>query len=1061
MMRTKATILSFFIVFAAYLVYGWALVPFVLPNLNAERSTEFVDTGKSKIPDELVPFLPLFPKDGWECNPPTGIRFLQFNKQFIVIFEKYTVEGKILRLEPCTILLLPDDLQAYYDEEAMQNKIRQSVVFRTQQFAEIEFDGNVDISKMPLPTPQTGRLWGKVTIESNMADSSTQDDFYLETEEGIEIREAPGLTTIETLKDVRFKFGPHYGVGTGLTFKITQSDQPQAQAKRELQSAVFRKLRALQLVLSEGPNAGTTIDVHCQDRFEFAANSAEEGWTASFYKGVNMTRNNPDRTADKLTAEDVHLLLKTAKQEEISSKTSQFDNLEPALFIANGKAGQNGQPPIPARLSVKQGGDVTLVGDQIFFDLRTNSLSLSTRQEAGASPFVEMIVADQYHIRSEYCVEYTLGENGAFGKFAAEGKGEMVGKTGEGAAARDIHLTWNEMQMGPHPAMKDQIVLKLSKGVTANMTGFGTMTADTADLCCIYAAEGKQKNNFTLDNLIVKENVQFETDAGTCNVKQLHVFFTNLTPDGKIIYSRWIPQMLLEQPPATPGKAMAVAQQPILQVQHLQPLTPQTMQPVPLYSPPAAAVAAPVYNNNRLPNPQSTAAPKNSVETQNLLGMKSPGGGRFEMTGDTMKMNIIVQNGQSLAEKVAIEGNVRLKENIAGHVPNTAVEMTGDTVTIWNPADPATKICIMGQPTGSDAVFKGKGIELRAKEVNLSRPDNMFWVPGAGRLIADTGQVSMSGIPSENAKGNELTVDWNEAMKCDGKVLQFIGKPDRTGNRVRTKYQTQSFDVSMWCNEMEIHLNRHVMFFDDQSSVEPKAVKILCVHDVHVQNRQLDAHGKQKSLDKAKFSLLQYDIENSYFYADGPGELTTVFLGSGQGFNPANLTGTPNNLAGAPGNNAEKLQYLAVWFPDTMHGTLLENRRRADMSGRKIQAIFCPAASWDDTVGIENLAAARKAGYTMECEQLLVEEMPNPLNLSQYAMELTASNPAIVDGSGIWGKAQTIKYNQAKSTLNMDGNITVEITIQGQKSRQDAESLQYNIETKSFDYIRAKGAGIN
>ena len=249
------------------------------------------------------------------------------------------------------------------------------------------------------------------------------------------------------------------------------------------------------------------------------------------------------------------------------------------------------------------------------------------------------------------------------------------------------------------------------------------------------------------------------------------------------------------------------------------------------------------------------------------------------------------------------------------------------------------------------------------------------------------------------------------------------------------------------------------MFFDDQSPVEPKAVKILCVHDVYVQNRQLDAQGKQKSLDKTRFSLLQYDIESNYFFADGPGELSTVFLGSGQGFTPTNLTGTP--ATNAPGNNNEKLNYLAVWFPDTMQGTLLGNSRKVDISGRKIQAIYCPAASWDDTVGIENLAAARKMGYTIECERLVVEEMPNPMNLSQSAMELTASNPAIVDGSGIWGKAQTIKYNQAKNILNMDGNVTIQTTIQGKTSRQEVDSIQYNIETGSFDNIRAKGLGIN
>ena len=1050
-MRVRATLLSFFLVFAAYLLYGWVLVPLVLPTI-ANGTPPGPRTGGEEEeflgPEELRPFLVLLPENGWERG--ADVRMLKFG-QIVVLFETDTPKENKLTLQPCTILLLPDDLQKYHDEEELQNKIRQSVVMRTEQFAVIEFDRDFDLTKMPAPKPLSGRLEGIVTVQSNLSDTGTQDDFYLEAD-GIEISD--DLTTIESLNDVRFSFGTHSGVGYGLTLKVAEIDHPQAQTRRELQSAVFNNIISLNLVFPESPGTATTIDVHCKGKFVFAANPTEQGWTASFYKDVKMTRNNPDKTSDQLKAEEVHLTLKAKPGETDGTKSSPFSNLEPALFVANGKAGQNGQPPIPAELSVKQGGDVTLIGDQIFLDLRTKYLSLSTRKGEGASPFVEMIVANQYKIRSAHLVEYTFGQDGAFGKFVSQGKGDMTSRSGEGTAARDIHLTWNEMQMGPHPTMKDQIILRLSKGISAKMTGFGTMTADTADLCCYYAGGDKQKNNnLTLDHAIVRDNVRFETAAGTCNVKQLQIFFTNIAPDGKILHSLWMPQMLFDKPPLAPGKSVA-AQQPILQVQHLEPLKSQPMQPIPLYSPSAVPVAAPVINNSRLPNSPSATLPKGSVETQNLLGMKSSPGGKFDMTGDLMRMEVVVRNGQSSAEVVSIEGNVRLKENVQGNVQNTAIEIAGDTVTIWNPADPTTQIKISGQATGSDAIFKGKGVELRAKELNMSRPDNMFWSPGTGRLIANTGQVSMTGVPTSNANNDKLIVEWNKEMRCDGMVIQFMGLPDRMGNRVRTTYQTKS----LVCNEMQLRLNRKVMFFEDQSPVAPEAVEILCVHNVYVQNRTLDAQGRQKSLERGNFTKLQYNIEKDYFFAEGPGELSSVFLGAGQGFDPSNLAGTP-----AHQNNAEKLNYLAIWFPDTMHGTLLGNSKKMEIRGRKIKAAFCPAASWEDTVGIDNLSAARKSGYTMECEQLQVVEMPNPLNMSQSSMELTASHSAVIesDSVGIYGKAQTIKYNQAKSIVNMDGDVTIQITTQGKTSKQTGDALQYNIETKSLDYIRAKGLTIN
>ena len=1067
-MRTKATILSFFLVFAAYFLYGWVLVPLVLPNPagNDRPTNSSLVEMPNPTREEIEPFLELFPEDGWERDPRAEIHLLQFG-QTVVLFGEDEIEGKSLRLKPCTILLLPDDLQEYRDEEELHNKIRRSVVLRTPQGAEILFERDFDISKMPLPKIDSCHLWGKVTVRGNTENSGKQDNFYLETE-NVAIKEEPGVTKIEALQNVRFTFGSHSGAGTGLTLQIAQSDLSQPQTPNELTSARFRRLTSLNLAFPE-ESGTTTIDVACQGNFLFAANPAEQGWTASFYQAVDMVRNNPDKTVDRLTAEEVHLTLTPTKRiTAAESQTSQFDRLEPALFVAQGKAGQNGQPPVMARLSIKQNNDVTLVGDEIYLDLRKNFMSLSTRTGAGASPYVEIIVADQYTIKSERCVQYTLGQNGAFGTFVAEGKGSMVGKVGEGAAAKNLALTWNKMQIVPYPAVQNQVVLNLTGGISAKMTGFGTMTANQLELHCTFSPvnQSATKNNLLLEHAVVKDSVLFETASGTCCVKQLNIFFTNIMPNGKILHSRWMPQVLTEKPPTAPMlPSQAIARQPIQQVQHLETLSPlspvQPVQPVPLYTPSAAPIAAPVMSNQRLPHAQPTTptAPKGSVETQNLLGIKSSGGGKFKMTGDSMRMEVVVHNGQSSAEIVAFEGNVRLEENVANNVSSRsvspAVEIIGDIVTIWNPADPTTLITITGQANSNEAIFKGKGIELFARELNISRADNMFWSPGAGRLIAHTAQINAPGIPSGNTNDSRLVVEWNKEMRCNGKVLQFSGVQDKNNNRVKVLYQTQT----LWCNEMQIMLNRQVMFFDDQSPVEPKAVEISCAHDVYVQNQQIDAQGKRKSMDSAKFANLWYDVDKNYIVGEGPGELNSIFLGSGQGFDMSNhLAGTSGNK-----NNDEKLNFLAIWFPSNqnkMRGSLLGNNKKVEFLGGKVTAAYCPVNSWNDKIGMDNLSAARRSGYTLDCERLVIEEMPNPVNLSQSFMELTASNTARIDGSGIWGKAQTIKYNQAKSTVEMDGNVTIQITTPEQTSKQSAGAIRYNIETRTIEMIQAQGLNL-
>jgi len=1068
-MRTKATIYSFFLVFALYLVYGWAVVPLVLPNPggnNADRSDNSIGNRSDTTREEIEFLLELLPQDGWERDPSAPIHMLR-DEQTIVLFGKDKPDGKRLRLEPCTIIFLPNPKEQHDDEES-ESPILQSVVLRTQKHAEIEFDRDFDLRKMSLPKIVCGRLFGKVTIKSTGQDSTEENNFNLVTED-IEITESPGLTKIETLKDVEFTFGSHSGAGTGLTLEIVQSDLTQPQSERELNSVKFQRLKSLHLAFPEA-----SIDVTCRGPFAFAFNPAEQGWTAYFNQNVEMVRNNPGNIVDRLNAEVVRLTLKPVEGEVIGNKTKRLDNLEPAKFVAQGKPGQNGQPPTPARLSVKQGGDVTLVGDEIFFDLRENCLLLSTRQGAGASPYVEMNLADQYKIQSEHVVQYTLGKKGAFGKLISEGKGNLTGKTGEGTSAKDIYLSWNKMNMEPHPLIKDQIVLTLSKGINAQMAGFGTMTADTLDLYCIYAPSsstdlklsgnamsgtGGQKNNFLLDQALVRgkdgEKVRFETTSGICIVKQLQIFFSNVV-EGKVSHSRWMPQMFVEKPPVAPGSQMAST--PIRQVQHLEPLA--LMQPLPPHQP-GASPSAPVYGNNLLPNSRSApaATPKrDSVETQNLLGITStPNGGKFEMTGDLMRMRVQMQNGQSSAENIDIEGSVYLKETIANgiptnSVPNGAIEISGDTVRIWNPADPTTQITILGHATGGDAVFKGKGVELRAKELNISRPDNTFWSPGAGRLVVNTAQLQAPGISTANTN-DKLIVEWNEKMRCDGKVLQFYGQAGRNNNRVWTMYQT----TSMWCDFMEMELNRHVMFFDDRSPVEPKAVVIRCVDDVHFQDLQRDTQGKQKSINRARVAKLHYNVEKDYFVAHGPGELSSMFLGTGQGFDTKNLAPgdlAGGNLAGNPGK--ETLNYLAVWFQDTMQGILLGNSKKVDIRGQ-VEAVYYPAVGWEDTIDRANFGAARKVGYTLDCEQLQIDEVPNPLDLSQSFMELTASNNAVIDGRGIFGKAQTIKYNQAKSMVYLEGNVDLRTATQGQQAR--AKSIHYNIETGRIEF-QAQGLNI-
>ena|GEM_PF-1963496 len=1096
-MRTQATVLSFFLVLAVYFLYGWVLVPLVLPDISKQARLDIRDIDNFTR-GEIAPLLELFPEDGWERDTSSEIFLLQ-SKQTIVLFQESIIDGRMLRLEPCTLLLLPDGLQNYrHNDDETRKKINEIVVLRTPLFAEIELDSDFDIGKMTHPNFVTGRLWGKVSVQGGMQNNGNPNFFYLETE-NVEIKEDGDSIHISTLKDVDFLFGLHSGEGSGLTLSIKQSNPADQQSRKELEIAVVRKLKSLHLVFPD-----YTLDVRCQDRFIFAGNQTNNaaaipnGWTASFFQDVEILRNIPGQLPDKLTAEEVHLTLANDSQAAQTStglyrrevsEPLQFDRLEPALFIARGKPGDGHQPPVPARLSVQQNGEITLVGDEIFLDLQQNFLHLSTRNEAGASPFVEMILGNphggaQYSIRSEQRIRYTFGQDGGIGRFAADGKGHVLGKIGEGTTAKDIRLDWNEMQMGPHPTVPDHIVLQLDKGITANVSGIGTMTARQLELHCVVTPTSREtgrqmiadRNNVLLDQISVRDNVLFQTASGTCRVRQMHIFFRNLAPDGTELHSsRMLPTFAAA--PTVPlmydvdRRASAIAQSAspgqIVQVQLVQPVGDAVR---PHYQQPASHVAAP----HRIEVPHQVR-PRSSLNNQNLMGIhSSAGNGKFDITGDSMRMGVRVQNGLSFAERVAIAGNVHLKESLENSSGKPAdisanllvggptaaaradtlqrdamqrdampIEIRGESVTIWNPADSTTKIQILGRTDGNNAMIKGRGVEMRANELNLSREDNIFWSPGPGQLIAymppqlNAGGQPATALPhSKTTDSNEdhLKVTWDKAMRCNGKVVLFEGLTEPNNSRVSVSYQTSQ----IWCNNMLMLLNRQVMFFDDSSGVNPDVVEIECVGDVRIRHQHRDALGQQLSLTFARSAWLRYNVERDYFFAHGPGELNSVLIGPGRGFGALPADSRLNNLA--------------VWFSDMMQGTFSGGQKKVDITGRKVEVAYCPTDSWDDRITINTLSSARQRGYTMTCERLEIEESRNPVNMPQSFFNLTASNSAIIEGSGIFGKAHTIKYNESGNTVELEGNVTLHNTVQGQPIRQNGDLLIYNIKTNSVEF---------
>lgn len=1115
--------------------------------------------------EELLPYLRLFADDAWEKDPQSNVQMIRFGRT-VVLFKEDQIVDHIATLSPCTLLFMPEEYEEG-DLNRLDEQLQQAIVLRSTDYAELEFDGELNFSRFPLPKMKGGRLYGPVTVASEMKELGPHDDLYLETED-VAFTDTPALTSIKTARDVRFRWGFNRGEGTMLRLDLAQTDPKNPKSPKILSHVQFETLKELNLYFPEdmelakksvAPKApspdpvaapggmktasdatrtneketnlvpplartaplapmtrpgsvptdpmpqtparppinvpmqltlptipATQVDIRCRREFSFKADKEPDSWTADFHGQVVVTRSNPDKTQDQLTCEELRLnfLPKPAAAKKPApkaalGKASQEDklgSLEPVRFLALGKLARPGQKAVPARLTSPQSGGVVMEGDRILYDLKAELLALETEKADGASQEVHLLLQNRFRIRGEKGFQYTMGKDGAFGILKSFGKGSLRGNLGDEKTPKNVLLTWNAMQIMPAQD-PTQILVELTRGALVEMETFGKMTSDTLQLWCV-VEKGKDtesgassplpgvkgneavagKGNIVPERAVALEKVHFENENGTGDFKRVDLFFEKIEPDGTVFRSRWLPEILTQEKPRPTGHgvipepslpngresngavltagyayAPSGSASPIRQVQHLAPIVA-----------PAEQAKTP-----------ATGSP--TVASQNLFGFQS-GTTRsgYAITADQLKMKVKQDRGKSYVSHALLAGHVCVREKVADVSQGDLVEITGDTIQIWNPSFPDTVISVYGKQ-GREAIFRGKDIQMNAMEMNIYRAVNKFEVKGPGRLLTTpkagttfpvAGKTPPRTMPSQPQQDDPLLVQWNEEMSCDGKTVIFMGTPDLGGERVKALYRHQKVVTDL----MILHLNRMVSFFDDRSNEPIEAEVLRCHGNVAVENRQYDEQNRLKSFDEAEFETFQIQLKTNMFVAKGsPGVLRSTFLNDGSGFSR-----TQSVLPGGakPAVEQGELAFLGVWFYDDIQGYLAGNQKVANIRGR-VRSVFCPVGGWGDKIEINRLSAASRRGYRLDCERLEIAQIPDPANPTVDMMEMTAFENAKIEGesSDFFGHAQTIKYNQAKSQIIFEGNAWIK---SGQRELP-AQRIEYNIKNGAFSVSRAQG----
>ena len=301
-----------------------------------------------------------------------------------------------------------------------------------------------------------------------------------------------------------------------------------------------------------------------------------------------------------------------------------------------------------------------------------------------------------------------------------------------------------------------------------------------------------------------------------------------------------------------------------------------------------------------------------------------------------------------------------------------------------------------------------------------------------------------------NAAGGqatELQVHWNKRMFFHDDHITFEGQQDKSGGRVTVLHGENQ---RLLCDTLSIELDRVVSLFDSPPDLpSPTAKSFNCSGNVIVDDQQKAEDGSLKAILNGKFSAMTFFPATQYLIAEGDGEMRATFRDSAQHDSPAAGMMPRQN---ANTSNKEGLNYAYISFRDQMKGYLLTEQKNIDLYG-DIQGLFVPVQTWQDQFNMVTYnRALRQGGVLLDCEHMQVIQTPNPPN-PQGSLAVAANENASVEGETFFGKARSIKYNQAKQSVMFDGNASLTSHENGTHA---AESFVYNVETGAIELIRLR-----
>lgn len=886
--------------------------------------------------------------------------------QGTLLFDDYQPrDGGLIEITPCTMIFNSTSPE---DADPDPDQARRAIILRAPRGALLRFDSPIDLKQAAIGKLIGGELLGEVTIRSDQRDPGPEDDLLISTH-----NVALNQTEITTPELMEFRLGPHYGRGRGVQIMLAPEG-----SKGDAATFNVRELNLLEQVFmhiepSAGgdlfPGSGTAKSKHAATA---APAKKGEGAPVEVRSTGRFTFDFVDNFALFRKQVDVVRLHNDGSLDQMTGEQLKivFDETAPTS-APDPNAKKAGKKIEPRRIEFTgepvviraPANDMQARAQYVEHDLQTRSVRLRDA--------VEVVLRQQD--RELHCPEifYLPGAPGSNGTFQAVGRGMLSGSAPDDPRQTFAAEWTTRLHFRPH---EDRQVLSLHGAAKFESSGKGALAGDEIHLWLVERPDPaapppqpgeKPKMELVPDRLLALNQVHIQSPQLVGAASRLEGWFEQEAAAAMVHRVHFAPQEDRFAPVGGAPRPIALPQPGDDEIRQLEP------------------------------------------ERQ------------FQLDGELIRMRIGVVAKQMQLREAVVERSVRLREIKTKTPTDKPLLLTGDLLHVVQPTPNETHVVV----TGSPAYAEAQELTISGGKLLLDRPApdvNRFAVEGQGVLTMPVEQ-DLQGRPT--AQPERLHLTWQGGMSHDGKTALFQRGVEA---RMSTQHlRTDRLQV-LFADKTQVGAPQALATPGGAQSAQ-QIVQVDCFDGVQIDSRTTKPDGNPLAVERVAARTLSINQRTGDFVAEGPGEVTSLRLGTPGGANfPGQQPANPATAGGAP---ETKINYLNVTFQRQLVG----NHPRKEMTFiNQVRTLYGPVADWASTVDRNRPEAWSPETVSIDCEKMQVFARTDVAAATE-TFDLIAEGNTLVEGTTFHARAPRLTYAQTKDLLVIEGDGRTDAMLYHQK----------------------------